>query len=118
MSVWSRIPECVPGLAGDEPCNKCQGRPQGSQYPGLWQAASGLSAFYFWIQEAQKKVWQETVTWKFKGKDLPPTGKTVIEGDPHYLEVFAYQEEIKMSGRDTNQADGLLALPGLDGGWL
>lgn len=109
----------MPGLAGDVPCNECQARAQGSQYSGLWQAASGLSVFHFWIQEAQKKVWQEIFTWKFRREELLPPGEDcVIEGGQYYLEVVAYGEVIEMSGRDTNQADGLLALPGLDGGWL
>lgn len=119
MSVWSRSPAWVPGLAF---CNKCQARAQGSQDPGFWQAASGLSVFYFWVEEAQKKVWEEIVTWKFSWEELPSTGKDcVTEGDEYDLEVFTYREVIQMSGRDTNKADGLLelpGLPGLDGEWL
>lgn len=56
---------------------------------------------------------------KFRREELPPTGEgCVIEGDQYYLEVFTYREVIQTSGRDTNQADGFLELPGLDGGWL
>lgn len=70
-----------------------------------------------WIQEAQKKVWQEVFIWKFREEELPPTGEdSVTEGDQCDLGVFTYQEVIQMSGRGTNQADGLLELPGLEDG--
>lgn len=41
----------------------------------------------------------------------------VIEGDQYYLAAF-YRAVMQMLGKDTNKADGLWELPGLDCAWL
>lgn len=81
------------------------------------QGSGRLPLASVWIQEAQKKVWQEVFIWKFRREELSPTGEDcVTEGDQCDLGVFTSQEVIQMSGRGTNQADGLLELPGLEDG--
>lgn len=95
------------------------GQSTGDPHPGLWQAAYSFSVFHLLALGGREgSLAGNTYLEIQRGGAATSRGRLcVVEGDQYYLAAF-YRAVMQMLGKDTNKADGLWELPGLDCGRL